>query len=114
MVAASEGAAERCFPTGLRHLVALFRRAELMVAADTGPLHIACAVGTRVVGLFGPTDPARNGPFSPEDVVVRRAGPPDPRHRGRFRVGPEDMAAITAAEVLEAVDRRLAVASRTA
>jgi ADP-heptose:LPS heptosyltransferase len=107
VVAASGGAAERCFPTGLRQLVELARRARIMVAADTGPLHIACAVGTPVVGIFGPTDPARNGPFSPEDEVVRRAGPPDPRHRGRFRVSPEVLRAIPPAEVLDAVDRRL-------
>lgn len=108
VVAASQGAAERCFRTDLRELIELARRARLMVAADTGPLHVACAVGTPVVGIYGPTDPARNGPFSPADEVVRRAGPPDPRHRGRFRVAPAELAAIPASEVLEAVDRRLA------
>ena len=107
VVAASGGAAERCFPTGLRQLLELARRARVMVAADTGPLHLACAVGTPVVGIFGPTDPARNGPFSPLDEVVRREGPPDTRHRGRFQVGPETLAAIPAREVLDAVDRRL-------
>lgn len=108
VVRASGGAAERCFPTGLRQLVELSRRARLMVAADTGPLHLACAVGTAVVGIFGPTDPARNGPFGVDDVVVRRVGPPEGRHRGRFRVSPEEMAAITPAELLAAVERRLA------
>jgi ADP-heptose:LPS heptosyltransferase len=111
VVAASGGAARRCFPTDLRQFLELARRARVMVAADTGPLHIACAVGTSVVGIYGPTDPARNGPFSPDDVVVRRHGPADPRHRGRFQVTPRDMAAITANEVLEAVDRRLARAA---
>ena len=111
VVAASGGAARRCFPTGLRQFLELARRARVMVAADTGPLHIACAVGTAVVGIYGPTDPARNGPFSPDDVVVRRHGPADPRHRGRFQVTPRDLAAITADEVLEAVDRRLARAA---
>jgi ADP-heptose:LPS heptosyltransferase len=108
VVAAADGAARRCFPTDLRQFLELARRARLMVAADTGPLHIACAVGTAVVGIYGPTDPARNGPFSPDDVVVRRHGPADPRHRGRFQVTPGDLAAITADEVLAAVDRRLA------
>jgi heptosyltransferase-1 len=108
VVAASAGAAQRAFPTDLRQFLELARRARVMVAADTGPLHLACAVGTPVVGLYGPTDPARNGPFSADDLVVRRQGPPDPRHRGRFAVGPAEMASITPAEVLEAVDRRLA------
>jgi ADP-heptose:LPS heptosyltransferase len=108
VVAASDGAAQRSFPTDLRQFLELSRRARLLVAADTGPLHLACAVGTPVVGLYGPTDPARNGPFSPDDVVVRREGPPDPRHRGRFLVPPAALAAVPAAEVLEAIDRRLA------
>ena len=55
----------RCFPTTLLELVELARRARLVVAADTGPIHLACAVRTPVVGIFGPTDPARNGPWSP-------------------------------------------------
>src|SRR6185503_6982012 len=88
VVRASGDAAVRGFGTTLLEFVELARRARLVVAADTGPLHIACAVGVPVVGIYGPTDPARNGPFLPLDVVVRRQGPPDPRHRGRFRVGP--------------------------
>ena len=72
VVAASGGAAVRSFPTSLLDYVELARRARLVVAADTGPLHLACAVGTPVVALFGPTDPVRNGPFAPDDVVLRR------------------------------------------
>jgi ADP-heptose:LPS heptosyltransferase len=110
-VAASGGAAQRCFPTDLLEFVELARRARVLVAADTGLLHIACAVRTPVVGIYGPTDPARNGPFSPDDVVVYREGPPDPRHRTRFLVTPAEMAAIPAAEVLDATVRRLARAA---
>ena len=64
VVAASAGTAARCFATTLRGFTELARRARLVVAGDTGPLHLACAVGTPVVALFGPTDPARNGPFA--------------------------------------------------
>ncbi len=46
----------------LPELCALVKKARVVVAADTGPLHLAAAFGTRVVALFGPTDPARNGP----------------------------------------------------
>ena len=72
VAAASGGAAMVAPPTGLPDLVALARAAALMVSGDTGPLHVAAAVGTPVVGIYGPSDPARNGPWSPEDEVVSR------------------------------------------
>ena len=50
-------------PTDLRQLAFLLQHARLVVGGDTGPLHLAAALGTRVVGLFGPTDPRRNGPY---------------------------------------------------
>jgi lipopolysaccharide heptosyltransferase I len=52
-------------PTSLRVLIALARRACLVIAGDTGPLHIAAAVGTPCVGLYGPTSGVRNGPYGP-------------------------------------------------
>ena len=53
-------------------LAALLARARLVIAGDTGPLHLAAAFGTRVIGLFGATDPERNGPL-PRGVVVQAA-----------------------------------------
>jgi lipopolysaccharide heptosyltransferase I len=50
-------------PTDLDELSALLRRCALMVANDTGPLHLAAAVGTPALGLFGPTKAERNGPY---------------------------------------------------
>jgi lipopolysaccharide heptosyltransferase I len=50
-------------PTDLDALIALLRRASVVVAADTGPLHLAAALGTPCVGLYGPTSAARNGPY---------------------------------------------------
>lgn len=50
-------------PTNLRELAFILRNAALVIGADTGPLHLAAALGTRVVGLYGPTDPRRNGPY---------------------------------------------------
>lgn len=52
-------------------LISLTRRAALAIAGDTGPLHLACALGKPVVGIFGPTDPARNGPFGCDFRVLR-------------------------------------------
>lgn len=62
LVAASEGKAQ-LVPCSLTQLIALIRRSHLVVAGDTGPLHLAAALGIPVVGLYGPTDPARTGPW---------------------------------------------------
>jgi ADP-heptose:LPS heptosyltransferase len=108
VVAASAGAARRTFATTLMEYVELARRAQLVVAGDTGPLHLACAVGTPVVALFGPTDPARNGPFSPADLVVRPPSIEAAARRGRYRVEGAVMDEISVEQVLAAIDRRLA------
>ena len=110
VVAASAGRAERSFPTSLVDYIELARRARLVVAADTGPLHLACAVGTPVVALFGPTDPGRNGPFAPEDVVIRRRPGCAPCYSRTCLRHAAIMAEIEPAEVLSAAARRLAVA----
>jgi heptosyltransferase-1 len=55
-------------------LMALLRGAELIVGGDTGPLHLALALGTRAVAIYGPTDPARNGPYPPQEIVLRKSG----------------------------------------
>jgi len=108
VVAASEKAAVKCFPTTLIELIEVFRRSALVVAADTGPLHLACAVGTPVVGLFGPTDPARNGPFSLADEVVRRVPPCAPCHRRVCSEHQHVMTTLPVDDVLAAARRRLA------
>jgi heptosyltransferase-1 len=72
VAAASAGAAIVAPATALGDLLALSRAAALMVSGDTGPLHLAAAAGTPLVSLFGPTDPERNGPWSPEDVILSR------------------------------------------
>ena len=71
VVAASEGAAEVvvCNVTGLIELV---RRSALVVGGDSGPVHLAAALGVPVVALFGPTDPARNGPWGAGKMRVLR------------------------------------------
>ncbi len=67
---ASGGTAEM-FTGSLTQLIALTRRARLFVGGDTGPMHLAAALGVPVVGIFGPTDPARNGPFGTKSIVLR-------------------------------------------
>ena len=58
--------------TTLRELACLYRQAALVITTDSGPMHLAAAVGTPVVALFGPTDPARTGPYGPGHRVIRR------------------------------------------
>ncbi|MDR3734247.1 MAG: glycosyltransferase family 9 protein [Acidobacteriaceae bacterium] len=70
VVAASSGAAQIAV-SDLPRLAALLRRAALCIGGDTGPLHLAAALGTPAVGIYGPTDPARNGPFTPLARVLR-------------------------------------------
>ena len=72
VAAASEGSAEMAPPTTIQDVVAIARAARMVVSGDTGPLHLAGAVGTPVVALFGPTFAERNGPWSPRDIVVSR------------------------------------------
>ena len=90
----------------LKQLVALLRNAKFLVAGDTGPLHLASALGTPVVGLYGPTDPSRNGPYSPKDIVVRKARPEETTYKRSASPSPA-MLAITVDDALEAVERRL-------
>ena len=67
---ASDGAANLTPATGIGDLVAHARAAAVVVAGDTGALHVAAAVATPVVGIYGPSDPERNGPWSALDQVV--------------------------------------------
>lgn len=74
--AASGDAAPIACTSSLHQLMVFLRNALCVVAGDTGPLHLAVALGTPVVALFGPTDPARNGPYRPacdsvKDIVLR-------------------------------------------
>jgi len=66
----SRSGAARVLASTLKQFVALSRRASLFVGSDTGPLHIAAACRTPIVGLYGPTSPERNGPFDSQDVTV--------------------------------------------
>jgi lipopolysaccharide heptosyltransferase I len=62
----------RLFSGDVEHLAAVLKRARLAVGGDTGPLQLAAALGVPTVALFGPTDPARNGPYSPLCRVIRK------------------------------------------
>jgi lipopolysaccharide heptosyltransferase I len=63
------------FPSSVVQFIALARRAKLFLGGDTGPLHLAAAVGTPLVAIHGPTDPARNGPFNKADISLYNQAP---------------------------------------
>ena len=108
VIARSSNAATAAPATGVADMVALARASALVVSGDTGPLHIATAVGTPTVSLFGPTDPERNGPFAPDDVVVSRYEACGCHYDRRCHESPWCLDEVTVAEVCAAVQRRLA------
>jgi lipopolysaccharide heptosyltransferase I len=73
VVALSGSCAVMAPDTTLRELAALCRRAALFVGSDTGPLHLAAAVGTPCVGLYGPMPAERNGPYGPQHIALQKA-----------------------------------------
>jgi heptosyltransferase-1 len=105
---AADGAAIVSPKTSIADVVALARGAVLMVSGDTGPTHIAAALGTPIVGIYGPTRPTRNGPMSPLDVTVSRDTVCECHHLRRCTRDRMCLLDIEVAEVLDAVERRLA------
>jgi heptosyltransferase I len=91
-------------------LMALLRRASFVVSADTGPLHLASALGAPVIGLFGPTDASRNGPYSAADIVVRNPRSSETTYRRGASYSPA-MLSITTEQVTEAIERRVGLRS---
>jgi heptosyltransferase-1 len=86
--------------SNIGQLITLTRRARLFVGGDTGPLHLAAALGIPVVGLYGPTDPARTGPFGTKSIALRH--PESETTFSHHREAEEGLLKITAAEVITA------------
>ena len=82
-------------------LIALLRQSRLMVGPDTGPVHLAAALGVPTVGLFGPTDPRRNGPYGPRQKSLRPDGACT--SHSRATTSAEIMEQIHTEQVLEAI-----------
>jgi heptosyltransferase-1 len=103
------GVQPRHFPVSFLQLIPLYQNAHLIVGGDTGPFHLACALGAPVVGIFGPTSPVRNGPWRSEDEVVARTLPCSFCY-GRSCATENECMDISVDEVFAAVVRRLAKA----
>jgi lipopolysaccharide heptosyltransferase I len=95
----------RYLPTTLLQFIALARHARLFIGGDTGPLHLAAAVGVPIVGIYGPTDPVRNGPFAADDIALSNYGPINHTRRGTY---PAYLSGISVESVVAAVEKRLA------
>jgi ADP-heptose:LPS heptosyltransferase len=108
VVARAGGGAVLSPQTSIADIVALARGATVMVSGDTGPTHIAAAVGTPLVGIYGPTRPERNGPWRSNDVTVSRADICRCHHLRRCRLDTMCLMDVQVDEVLTAVERRLA------
>jgi heptosyltransferase-1 len=102
------GGAAQALLCSLGELITLLRCASLFIGGDSGPTHLAAALGTPVVALFGPTDPERNGPYGMRNIVLRS---PESltsySHRARRDPG---LVSITTTEVVAAARRLLEIA----
>lgn len=108
--------------TSLKQLLALMAEATVVVAPDTGPLHMAATVGTPALGLYAHSNPARTGPLAPhaevvsvyEQVLAEQSGGDAAAHRwGKRNRGDDLMARISIEQVTSALDRILAKVARS-
>ncbi len=74
----SQGCVNLAGKTDLAQLAEVYRRCAVVITNDSGPMHLAAAVGTLVVAVFGPTDPALTGPYGKRHVVLRSGIPCSP------------------------------------
>jgi lipopolysaccharide heptosyltransferase I len=107
VIAAAGGRALMAPPTTIPDVLALSRAAALMISGDTGPLHIAVAAGTPVVAIFGPTDPARNGPYAAADMSLSRYESCGCHYDRRCHQARWCLADVGVAEACAAIQQRL-------
>jgi len=93
-----EGVTNLCGKTTMLELGGAVRALDLLITVDSGPMHVAAAVGTPTVAVFGPTDPVKTGPYGPLHRVVQQG---------------EDLARLPAAPVIEAALAALAAIRKT-
>ncbi|MFN7981876.1 MAG: glycosyltransferase family 9 protein [Vicinamibacterales bacterium] len=113
VVSTAQGAAILAPQTTIADIAALASAAAVMVSGDTGPTHIGSAVGTPLVGIYGPTRPERNGPLGADDESVSRAAVCVCHHLRECRRERMCLLDIDVQDVFEAVDRRLTAAGRS-
>lgn len=108
-VESASNAAAQGIRCSLTELIAITRRARLFIGGDTGPVHLAAALGIPAVAIFGPTNPARNGPFGTRSIVLRNSASPTTHSRraqpdpGMLQISSDDV--VAAARKLLRSDR---------
>jgi heptosyltransferase I len=96
-VETASGGVARKISCSIAELIALTRRASLLIGGDTGPMHLAAALKIPVVAIFGPTNPVRNGPFGTRSIVLRSASSMTDHSRrrepeqGLLEISPEEV-----------------------
>jgi heptosyltransferase-1 len=111
-IAAGEGTVDLVGRVTVGQTMAVIGGAGLVVANDSAPLHMAVGFARPCVGLFGPTDPARVGPYGRPDAVVRAANPTGRVNFKDRRLGDALMRLIEPAAVLERIDSMTGAAGR--
>jgi heptosyltransferase-1 len=104
-VETASGGAARKVSCSISELIALTRQARLFIGGDTGPMHLAAALKIPVVAIFGPTNPARNGPFATQSIVLRNAS--STTDHSRRKAPDQGLLEITVAEVSTAACKLL-------
>jgi ADP-heptose:LPS heptosyltransferase len=101
--------------TDLRLLIALLKRVDLLVTLDSGPMHVAAALGTPLVALFGPTDPQLNGPYGASGGILRVSLPCSPCLKRRCQIEDDRlcMRSISEEEVADAAVAMLSAGSKS-
>ena len=96
----TSGGAAQAVTCSIGQLIALARKARLFIGGDTGPVHLAAAMGVNVVAIYGPTNPARNGPYGSKSIVLR--SPESKTSHARHLDPEEGLLKITAQDATDA------------
>ncbi|MDH3446026.1 MAG: glycosyltransferase family 9 protein, partial [Deltaproteobacteria bacterium] len=99
--------------TSLREAVAIIERARVCLGPDTGLMHIAAAMGTPAVSLWGATDPVRTGPYGFSDLVIQGKADCSPCYRKHCSIGRICMQSIALDAILAKIDKALTLGRLT-
>ncbi len=88
----------------IKGMISFFKRVNLVIGGDTGPLHLASSLGVPVIGIYGPTDPKRNGPYGKNSRVIFHSLPCSPCWRRKCKKNLECLRSIKVEEIVNKVE----------